>query len=234
LDSPDTQPNSIKVTRPGRRSCHGDGRLRCASYGLSGASCRHVPSRHQAKQILRRRPRGMDQDTRGEDQSDQQSDRPRDIVRSTFYPDFNGAFCFTPFHPASLDLVDREGCTADRGGCDAQPSGIPALANASSQRGSITGKLSAWQATVKYGCARRMLSTESEMPRGRPNFLQAPCASKASRPPTDRLYILTRWSRRRSAAVMSDGHIPAVRHQRMRRGWNRRSPHRREARQQAY
>ena len=39
MDSPDTQPNSIKVTRPGRRSCPGDGRLRCASYGLSGASC---------------------------------------------------------------------------------------------------------------------------------------------------------------------------------------------------
>ena len=26
---------------------------------------------------------------------------------STFYPDFNGVFCFIPFQAASLDLVDR-------------------------------------------------------------------------------------------------------------------------------
>ena len=28
---------------------------------------------------------------------------------STFYPEFNGVFCFIPFHAASLDLVDRAG-----------------------------------------------------------------------------------------------------------------------------
>ena len=110
---------------------------------LKSACCSSAPPEHQTTSpsppplppILRRCPRDLDRDTRGENQSTNNPTGRAVLCWSTFYPEFNGVFCFIPFQAAPGSCRSRRVVQADRGGCDVQPSGIPALANARASEG---------------------------------------------------------------------------------------------------